>query len=172
MKQFLLALSLTVFSTTVFAQQADPCAGLVGFGLGYCRGSQVKLQQQQQELQRQQQEAQREQQLQEQQRQQEQQQQQGQLQEQQVENLKLQNELLRKQLDQEKSAQRPAPDYTNAPEFKGWQVDNPWFGSDKPMTEFATLYAKQLRQDRPDLVGRPFLDAVSAKVRDTFGTAK
>jgi hypothetical protein len=33
-------------------------------------------------------------------------------------------------------------------------------------------YAKQLQREQPDLVGRPFLDAVSDKVRDTFGANK
>jgi len=32
-------------------------------------------------------------------------------------------------------------------------------------------YAKQLQQERPDLVGRPFLDAISVKVKDTFPAA-
>jgi len=40
---------------------------------------------------------------------------------------------------------------------------------DYAKTAFAMRYAKQLQQERPDLVGRPFLDAVSDKVRDTFG---
>jgi hypothetical protein len=34
------------------------------------------------------------------------------------------------------------------------------------------LYAKQLKQDRPDLTGRALLDAVSAKISETFGVAK
>jgi hypothetical protein len=34
------------------------------------------------------------------------------------------------------------------------------------------LYANQLKQDRPDLAGRPFLNAVTANVNDTFGVAK
>lgn len=49
--QGLLALSLTVFSATICAQQADPCGGLVGFASGMCRGNQQKLQRQQQEQQ-------------------------------------------------------------------------------------------------------------------------
>ena len=51
MKSYLLALSLAAFPATIFAQQADPCAGLVGSPLGHCRGDQQKLQQQQLEQQ-------------------------------------------------------------------------------------------------------------------------
>jgi hypothetical protein len=109
MKQAFLALSLSVFSTTLCAQQADPCGGLVGFALGMCRSNQQKLQQQQLQQQEEQQELQRQQlqqlqQLQrERERQAQQEQQQRQIQDQQIENLRLQNEILRKQLDQQKS---------------------------------------------------------------------
>jgi TolA-binding protein len=186
---FLPALFLTVFSGTIRAQQADPCGGLVGTALGQCRGDQQKFQQQeldqlQQQI-RQQQERQK--QLDEQQRQIQQQ----------LENMRLQNEALRKQLAQEKSANQPAqpaamdhsatpehhstaPEYQSAtpekhsttPEITSWKSDNPWFGSDYAKTEFAMRYAKQLQQERPDLVGRPFLDALSAKVNETFGTKR
>ena len=152
MKRALLALCLSVLSATISAQQADPCGGLEGFALGACRGNQLKLQRQQLERQAQQD------------------QQQGKIQEQQAENLRLQNELLRKQLEQDKPApQPPTTDLSKSPEFHDWAAKNSWFGSDKAKTEFAMLYAKQLKQDRPDLVGRAFLDAVSAKVLDTFG---
>jgi hypothetical protein len=43
---------------------------------------------------------------------------------------------------------------------------------DYAKTEFAMRYAKQLQRERPDLVGRPLLDAVSKKVKDTFGASK
>ena len=84
-----------------------------------------------------------------------------------------QDELLRKQLEHEKSANQSAAaaatDYSKSGELKSWKADNPWFGSDYARTQFAMRYAKQLQQERPDLAGRPFLDAISAKVRDTFG---
>jgi hypothetical protein len=56
--------------------------------------------------------------------------------------------------------------------LRAGEQTNPWFGSDYAKTEFAVRYAKQLQQERPDLVGRPFLDAISAEVRDTFGASK
>jgi hypothetical protein len=69
---------------------------------------------------------------------------------------------------------QPAPqaDQPVTPEFLTWKSENSWFETDRPRTEFAMLYAKQLRQEHPDLIGRPFLDAVTRKVRETFGDAK
>jgi len=167
-KEAFLALFLALFSGTICAQQADPCGGLAGFALGQCRGDQQKLQQQQlEQLQQQlQQQQERQKQLDDQERQ---------IQDQ-LENMRLQNEILRKQLENEKSAnqpaQPPATDYSKTPELKSWKSDNPWFGSDYAKTEFAMRYAKQLRQERPDLSGRAFFDAISAKVNETFGAKK
>jgi septal ring factor EnvC (AmiA/AmiB activator) len=168
MKSYVLAFSLAAFPAMICAQPADPCAGLAGVALAQCRGDQQKLQQQQLEQQqvelRQQQE--RQNQLAEQQRQMQQQ----------LENMRLQNELLQKQLAHEKSVnqsvQRSVADYSKTPEVQSWRSENPWFGTDYARTEFATRYAKQLQREQPDLVGRPFLDAVSEKVTDTFGTGK
>jgi len=168
-KQALLALLLSVLSGAIYAQQADPCAGLVDSALAQCRGNQQTLQQQHLEQQLQQQ----------QQRQNQLDQQQREIQ-QQLDDIRVQNELLRKQLEQEKSAkqpaqppvQPPAADDSKRPELNSWKSDNPWFGSDYAKTEFAMRYAKQLQHERPDLVGRPFLDAVSAKVNETFAAKK
>ena len=168
MKSYLLALSLAAFPAAIYAQQADPCAGLAGFALGECRGDQQKLQQQQ--IERQQEE------LQQQQERQNQLAEQQRKMQQQLENMRLQNELLQKQLEQEKSAnqpvQRPVTNYSKPEEIKSWRSDNPWYGIDYARTAFAMRYAKQLQREQPDLAGRPFLDAVSEKVRDTFGTGK
>jgi TolA-binding protein len=172
MKRYLLAFPLAVFFVTIRAQQADPCAGLAGVALGQCQGNQQKLLRQQLDQQQQQIQTQQE-------RQNHLDQQQRQIQ-QQLENMRLQNEILRNQMDQEKSAnqsaQPPDKDYSKTPELKtaelkGWKSDNPWYGSDYAKTQFAMRYARQLQQERPDLVGRPFLDAISAKVRDTFPAA-
>ena len=171
-KQAFLALFLSVLCGTICAQQADPCGGLAGFALSQCRSNQQKLQEQQLEQQQQQ----LQQQLQQQQERQKQlNEQQRQIQDQ-LENMRLQNELLRKQLEHEKSAnqaaQPPPTDYSKTPEIKSWKSDNPWYGSDYIKTEFAMRYAKQLSQDRPDLSGRAFLDAISTKVNETFGAKK
>jgi hypothetical protein len=172
MKSYVFAFSLAAFPAAIFAQQPDPCAGLAGTALSQCRGDQQKLQQQQleqrleqqQELLRQQQE--RQNQLTE---------QQGEMQRQ-LEDMRHQNELFRKQVERDKSTnqtvQASATDYSKTAEIKDWKSDNPWYGTDYARTSFAMRYAKQLQQDRPDLVGRPFLDAVSEKVRDTFGASK
>jgi TolA-binding protein len=165
MKSYVLALSVAAFPAAICAQQADPCAGLAAPAVVQCRMDQQKLQQHQLE-QQQEQLKQQQNQLAEQQRQMQQQ----------LENMRLQNELLQKQLEHDKSAIQPvqasATDYSKTPELKSWKSDNPWFGMDYAKTEFAMRYAKQLQRERPDLVGRPFLDAVSEKVRDTFGPSK
>ena len=54
MKSYVLAFSLAALPAAICAQQADPCAGLVGSALGQCRGDQRKLQQQQLEQQQEQ----------------------------------------------------------------------------------------------------------------------
>ena len=171
-KQVFLVLFLSVIAVTIGAQQADPCSELTGIALHECRGNQQKLQEQQ--LEQQQRDLQ--QQLQQQQERQKQlNEQQRQIQDQ-LENMRLQNEILRKQLEQEKSAnqaaQRPATDNAKSPELKSWKLDNPWFGSDYAKTAFAIRYSKQLSQERPDLNGRAYLDAISAKVNETFGAKK
>jgi TolA-binding protein len=173
MKRYLLTLPLAGFLVTIQAQQADPCAGLAGVALGQCQGNQQKLLRQQLDQQQQQIQAQQD-------RQNLLDQQEKRIQ-QQLETMRLQNETLRDQLDQQKSAsesaQPSATDYSKASEhasleLKSWKSDNPWYGTDFAKTQLAMRYAKQLQRERPDLVGRPFLNAISEKVRDTFPTAK
>ena len=172
MKWYLMAFSLAVCFSATYAQKADPCAGLAGAALGECQGNQQKLLRQQLDQQQQQIQTQQE-------RQNQLDQQQRQMQ-QQLEKMRLQNDTLRNQLDQEKSANLSAPppptDYSRTPELKtlelkSWKSDNKWYGTDYAKTQLAMRYAKQLQKERPDLVGRPFLDAISAKVRDTFPAA-
>ncbi|MFI4889113.1 MAG: hypothetical protein ACHQIL_01130 [Steroidobacterales bacterium] len=161
-----IAIFLSMSSAAICAQQADPCGELAGTALGQCRGNQQKLQQQQlEQLQQQlQQQQERQKQLDEQQRH---------IQDQ-LENMRVQNEVLRKQLEHEKPANQPAQaqaaptDFSKTSEANSWRSDNPWYGSDYAKTEFAMRYAKKLRQERPDLTGRAFFDAISAKVNETF----
>lgn len=155
---------LASFAGYISAQQADTCNGLAASALDQCRGNQQKLQLEQlQQLVQEQQERQK--QLDEQQRQIQQQ----------LENLRLENDKLRTQLGHQ-SANQPgrsvATDYSKTPEVKSWKAHNAWFGSDYAKTAFAVRYAKQLQQERPDLVGRPFLDALSAKVSEHFAAEK
>jgi len=173
MKWYLVAFPLAVCFVTTYAQQADPCAGLAGVALGECQGNQQNLLRQQLDQQQQQIQTQQE-------RQNQLDQQQRQMQ-QQLEKMRLQNETLRNQLDQEKSTNQPAPPLTTniskslefkTPELKSWKSENPWYGSDYAKTQFAMRYAKQLQQERPDLVGRPFLDAIAAKVSEKFDANK
>jgi hypothetical protein len=148
----------------MYGEPTDPCAQMAGSALGQCRSDQQALRQQQLERELEEQE----------QRQNQLDQQQRELR-QQLEGMRLQNEALRKQLQATASqpAQPAATDYSNSAqvksaEFKSWNAENPWFGSDYPKTEFAVRYAKQLRKERPDLTGRPLLDALSTKVNETF----
>jgi DNA repair exonuclease SbcCD ATPase subunit len=192
MKWHVLGLCLAAFSATIHAQAADPCAGLIGAALGQCQDAQQKLQrqqlaQQQQQLALQQQQlAQQQQQLAQQQQQlmRQQQELQQQLQQQrdvqsqinaqqpqdqkQLDGMQHQIESLTKQLEREKSANQPV----QRQDFISWKADNPWYGSNYAKTRFAMRYIRQLQREQPDLAGRPFLDAVSAKVSDQFDTSK
>jgi hypothetical protein len=155
MKQISLLLVLILFVTTVFAGQRMRPDGSGGWimeeesvGMGMSAGWKAADRAQRAERESRQQQL---------------------LQEQQIENQRLQNELLRRQLQLQPA--KPV-DYSKSPEFISWQSDNLWYGSDRPKTEFALLYAKQLKQEHPDLVGRSFLDAVSAKVKEVFAENK
>jgi len=93
--------------------------------------------------------------------------------EQQIKRMKLENELLKQKLERQKSgdqSQTSAPKANLSPAFRAWLADNPWFGRDRPRTEYANLYARELRRQQPTLVGRPFFDAVGAKVKEVFGS--
>lgn len=164
MNRACLLFCVCVFSSAMCAEPADPCAQMAGSALGQCRSDQQALRQQQLERQLDLQE----------QRQNKLDQQQREVQ-QQLESVRLQNEELRKQLREPAShpataASRPAQkDPARSADVKNWTAANPWFGSDYVRTEYAMRYAKQLEQERPDLTGRALLDALSAKVDETFG---
>jgi hypothetical protein len=91
-------------------------------------------------------------------------------------NRQLQNDLLRLQIEREKQGQLAQPesaprlDLTQQRAFKKWLAKNPWFGKNREQTEYASQYAKQLEKEQPQLQGGAFLDAVTAKVKDRFGT--
>lgn len=160
---FLLGLAVT--SGVIDAQQSDSCAGLEGSALTTCRTARLEqLLQQQQE------------------RQNELDQQQKEVQHQ-LESMRLQNEALRKQLELEAANESARPVATastaasksqdlKSQDLKSWKADNPWFGTDYAKTQFAMRYAKQLQKDQPELTGRPLLDALSAKVHETFGAPR
>lgn len=164
MKRACLLFCLCVVSEAIYGEPADPCAQMSGSALGQCRSDQQALRQQELERQLEQQE----------QRQNQLDQQQREVQ-QQLESMRLQNEALRKQLQETASrpAQPVATDYSKSAaakaEVKSWTAENPWFGSDYPKTEFAVRYAKQLQKENPELTGRALLDAVTTKVDETFG---
>jgi len=91
----------------------------------------------------------------------------------QAENLRLHNELLQIELARFQSTAAPsASELATTPGFAGWQNENRWFGEDHARTEFALLYAKDLHQQQPQLSGRPFLNALSARVREVFAPPK
>lgn len=92
----------------------------------------------------------------------------------QAENQRLNNELLRHALarTQAAAAATSAADLGATPGFADWQTENRWFGSDRARTEYARLYAKELRQEQPGLSGRAFLEAVSARVKELFAPPK
>lgn len=92
----------------------------------------------------------------------------------QAEHLRLQNELLRRELVRVQAAAiaPSAAELAATPGFLSWQSENRWFGSDHARTEFALLYAKDLRQAQPELGGRTFLNALSTRVREVFTASK
>ena len=154
-------LCLGVFSGTIFAEQTESCSGLEGSALAQCSGSEQALRQQRLEQQLQQQEG----------RQNELDKQQREVQ-QQLEAMRLQNEQLRKQLERETASQPArsvARDESKSREIQSWKTDNPWYGTDYVKTAFAVRYVKRLQKERPDLTGRPLLEALTAKVNETFG---
>lgn len=165
-------------SFPISAQPTDSCAGLVGGAQDRCQVSQQQRQQQQL-TQQQQQLTQLQQQLSQQQQQLAQQQEQLAQQQQQIakqQEYPRKYEILSQQLESEKAANHSgaprATEYLKGAEVKRWKAENTWFGSDYPRTQFAMRYAKQLQKEQPDLVGRPLLDAISAKVTDKFGAMK
>ena len=133
-------------------EEPSACAGVYGDARAICLNEQQKVQQQ-----RKAQDA------------------QVALQREEQENTRLRSELLRHELAQQQAPAVPTSgsssqlDFMSVPGFRSWQTDNAWFGSDRARTEFALLYQKQLRLERPDVTGRALLDAVSARVRDVFG---
>ena len=102
--------------------------------------------------------------------------QQGSLQRAQEENQRLRNELLRRELAQTLSPSAASPtsagDFASIPGFAIWRAENRWFGADRARTEYALLYAKDLHLEQPDLAGRPFLNALSARVKEVFASSK
>jgi TolA-binding protein len=168
LKASCLLLGVAAFSAAIGAESADPCAGSEGPALAQCRGNQQTLRQQERLEQLLQQQQERQNQLDQQQRDVQQQ----------LESLRLQNETLRKQLEREMANQPTRPsasgavDSSKGRDVQAWRSDNPWFGSDYARTQFAMRYIKQLQQERPDLYGRPLLDALSTKVDETFGAKR
>jgi septal ring factor EnvC (AmiA/AmiB activator) len=152
-------LLICALSPVTYAQDTESCARLAGSALAQCLSDQQALRQGQLEHQLQQQEE----------RQNQLDQQQRELREQ-IESMRLQNETLRKQLRETVNSparSEAATDQTKR-ELKSWTAQNPWYGTDYGRTQFAMRYVKQLQQERPDLTGRALLDALSAKVSETF----
>jgi chromosome segregation ATPase len=145
---------------------------LEGAGLAQCRSNQQTLLQQQRLEQQLQQQQERQIQLDKQQREVQQQLESMRLQN---ESMRVQNENLRQQLEREianppaRAAAANPNDPSKSQDVTNWKADNPWFGSDYARTQFAMRYVKQLQKERPDLTGRPLLDALSSKVNETFG---
>lgn len=64
-------------------------------------------------------------------------------------------------------------DFTKTPEYQAWRAENAsWFGPDRRRTAVAMAVAEELRQDPANagLVGRAFLDRITAEVQRTFAS--
>ncbi len=161
LKRGCLLLCLAAVAGAPAAEQTDACAGLEDSALAQCRSTQQTLRQQEQLEQQLQQQQQRQIELDKEQREEQQQ----------LEVLREENEGLRRQLERQPAnppARAAATAGLTAADFKAWRAANPWYGTDYAKTQVASRYMKQLQQQRPELPGRDLLDAVSAKVNETF----
>jgi len=75
-----------------------------------------------------------------------------------------------------KAAEKPAretpsvtTDYSSTPDWKAWTAENEWFGQDKRKTALALGIADELRTNGEKILGKSFLDKVSAEVEKIFG---
>ena len=170
LKSAFFLLCVSSLSDVIDADPADPCAGMDGAVLTQCRGNQQTLQQQERLERELQQQQERQNQLDQQQREVQQQ----------LATMRQQNESLREQLKRQAAIQAAQPAASSTADavrasaavkgvdLQNWKADNPWFGSDYSKTQFAMRYLKQLQRDRPELSGRELLDALTAKVDQTF----
>lgn len=69
-----------------------------------------------------------------------------------------------KPLPEDKKPASNKPD----PVLQAWLDQNDWFGSDKRMTRICNSIGEDLREDYPDLVGKPFLDKLSEEIEKEF----
>lgn len=83
---------------------------------------------------------------------------------------------LRDRLDDQTAALREAKAAPKAPEppkedpvFTEWKAANPWYGTDRRKTAFATGVAEELRANGETVLGRAFLDRVAEEVEKQFG---
>lgn len=67
---------------------------------------------------------------------------------------------------EEKAAATPSnqPD----PAFLEWADNNPWFGTDKELTDEANLIGAVVKQQKPHLAGSDFLDEVTKRVKKMY----
>ena len=61
-----------------------------------------------------------------------------------------------------------APEAPDDPVFDDWVVENDWYKSDYDKYQEAEQFGRYLRNTRPELVGRDYLDEVSKHVREKF----
>ena len=76
-------------------------------------------------------------------------------------------------LDEIKEKQREAkvqakPSNQPNPDFVEWNEENNWFGKDTELTEEANLIGNALKQQKPNLIGRDFLDEVTKRVKKMY----
>ena len=84
---------------------------------------------------------------------------------------------LKEQTDAIKAAEKPvtngaaAPvsDFSKTPDWTEWAAENEWFGQDKRKTALALGIAEELRTDGEKILGKAFLDKVTAEVNKVFG---
>lgn len=58
-------------------------------------------------------------------------------------------------------------DIRNDPTIKVWEGENPWYGVDEELTDYADFHASRLRK-KSDKTGKDFLDLVAEQVRKQY----
>lgn len=68
----------------------------------------------------------------------------------------------------EEPASSPAAPIVIDPQLQTWIDTNEWFGSDRRMTKIANTLGEDIREEFPNLIGKPFLDKLDEALREEF----
>lgn len=75
---------------------------------------------------------------------------------------------LKSQREKKPEIQQQQPQVQIPQELVEWQEKNSWYGTDPEMTAVANAMGQVINQENPTLVGKPWLDALTKKVKQRF----